>query len=313
MKSSKTELISFLESFPLYRKKDFSQPKAPSDLTVAARRAFVSSQLPPPKGFSLPQIIRIEMPCLQTCGDRRTFERRLSQDELVGRSLSGAPVSDVMEPRHAYRLAFTCTHCGEHRIFFLIHVDRIDTDTIEGFSLTKAGQWPSARPKVDRALERALGEAVAPLYEKGLTLEDHDFGIGAFAYYRRVAENMIDKLLADLRAYAETTGAADLVKALDNVTHGTQASMRIAAVKELLPKTLRPDGLNPLGTIYQALSDGLHGRDDEHCLTLAADLRTALDFLITTMASEKATAEKYVAAVRGLQKAAAKKTKAGDQ
>ena len=89
--------------------------------------------------------------------------------------------------------------------------------------------------------------------------------------------------------------------------------MRIAAVKELLPKTLRPDGLNPLGTIYQALSDGLHGRDDEHCLTLAADLRTALDFLITTMASEKATAEKYVAAVRGLQKAAAKKTKAGDQ
>jgi hypothetical protein len=55
------------------------------------------------------------------------------------------------------------------------------------------------------------------------------------------------------------------------------------------------------------VSDALHGRDDEHCLELATDLRTALDFLITTMASQKATADRYIAATQKLQRAATKK------
>jgi hypothetical protein len=212
-----------------------------------------------------------------------------------------------MVPGGSYQLSFTCTHCAEHTIAFLIHVKRIDTDTVEGFSLTKAGQWPSARPTVDRALERALGEVAAPLYEKGLASENHNFGIGAFAYHRRVAENAIDKLLASLQMFAEGIGAVDLVNALGAVKEHTQASTRIGAVKDLLPPALCPDGLTPLGTIYQALSDGLHGRDDEHCLELAADLRTALDFLITTMASQKATTDRYIAATQKLQRAATKK------
>ena len=253
-------------------------------------------------------MIKIEMPCRQTCGERRTFERRPSQDEMVARALSGAPPSNIMAPDHTYQLSFTCTHCNKHRISFLIHVDRIDTDTVEGFSLTKAGQWPSARPNVDRVLKRALGETAAPLYEKGLTSEDHNFGIGAFAYYRRVVEGVIDNLLADLEEYAKRNGALDLVDALVSVKHEKQASTRIGTVKGLLPPALQPDGLNPLGTIYQAVSDGLHGRDDEHCLELAADLRTALDFLITTMANQRADADRYMAAVRDLQKAATKKS-----
>jgi hypothetical protein len=308
-KNFATELVSFLEDSPLYRRKDLTQPKPPSGSPHQGERKSVSSsQLLPENGFLLPNVLKIEMPCRQSCGDRRTFEWKPPQ-ELAG-ALLGAPPSRVMTPGRAYQLSFICTHCSQHRISFLIHVDRIDEATVEGFSLTKAGQWPSVRPKVDRVLERALGKVAAPLYEKGLTAEAHNFGIGAFAYYRRVAENTIDSLLADLRAYAETTGARDLVSALDTVKNEQQASKRIDAVKGLLPPALCPNGLNPLRTIYQAVSDGLHGRDDEHCLELAADLRTSIDFLITTMARQKAAADQYIAATQRLRKAAEKSNNA---
>lgn len=304
------ELISFLETFPLYRKLDFPEPGVPDDPSAGSRRSFPSRQLPTPSGFGLPGVLRIEMPCVPSCGEVRTFESTY-QDRALGRLLVGGQEVEVLQPGRTHHLTFICTHCRERSLSFLLYVDQISEGKGNGFSLTKAGQWPSARPKVDRAVARALGESAAPLYEKGLTSEEHNFGIGAFAYYRRVVEDTIDKILTDLRAYAENTGAGDLVMALDGVKHETQASKRIAAAKELLPPALCPNGLNPLGTIYQAVSDGLHGRDDEHCLELAENLRTALNFLVTTMDGQRAATEQYVAAVRQLQKVARKKATPG--
>jgi hypothetical protein len=302
------ELIAFLEEFPLYKKKDFPQPKYPGDSTVLpSRKSFSSSQLPVQEGFHLPLILRIEMPCVSSCGDKRTFAST-AENRIVERALASLPQQyDVLEPGRTHRLSFICTHCQKHQVSFLVYVDHMKGGADDGFSLVKAGQWPSTRPKLTRPLERALGESAAPLYQKGLTAENHNFGIGAFAYYRRVAEDIIDKLLSDIRSYAEAHGAADLVKALDGVATETPASERIKIVKDLLPLSLRPDGLNPLGTIYQALSDGLHGQSDEHCLEHAEKLRFAIEFLVSTVEDQRASTSQYVAAMRGLQKAGQKK------
>jgi hypothetical protein len=306
--STEAELVSFLEDFPLYRRRDFTKPKPPQEPASGTRKSLASGgQLPSePYGFRLPEGIKIVMPC-KTCGEVRTFVWKLSQNQLMGRILSGAPPM-VMEPAATYQMQFLCAHCGKQRIAFLLGVDSVDSGEAEGFSLTKAGQWPSARPTISRSLEHALGESVVSLYKQGLTAEGHGFGIGAFAYYRRVAEDMIGKLLAELRSYAEGSGLTELVAALDSVATEQQASKRIEAVKDLLPPALRPDGMNPLATIYSAVSGGLHGETDEQCLDLASQLRTALEFLVLTIEEQKATKERYVAAMRGLQKATTKKT-----
>src|ERR1019366_5443260 len=126
MKSPEVELVSFLENFPLYRRKDFAHPKPPIDPVLAEEnKLLASSQSSPPDGFRLPAVIKIEMPCRKTCGDRRTFERKPSQNDKVAAALSGAPLSDVMVPGGTYQLSFTCTHCSQHRLSFLVRVDRI--------------------------------------------------------------------------------------------------------------------------------------------------------------------------------------------
>jgi len=308
--NAEAELVSFLETFPLYRGRDFTKPKPPRHsgppVSFASGGGATGGQVVvEPHGFRLPEVIKIVMPC-GTCRETRTFVWKLSQNQLMGRILSGAPPL-VMEPAGTYQLQFLCAHCSKQRIAFLLSVDSVDSDEAEGFSLTKAGQWPSARPTISRSLERAMGESAASLYKQGLTAEGHGFGIGAFAYYRRVAEDTIGKLLDDLRSYAEGSGMRDLVTALDSVRTESQASKRIEAVKDLLPPALRPDGMNPLGTIYAAVSGGLHGETDGQCLDLAGQLRTALEFLVRTTEEQKATKERYVAAMRGLQKATAKK------
>jgi hypothetical protein len=204
-------------------------------------------------------------------------------------------------------MSFRCTHCTAKTISFLIHIEDLADPGRSGFSLTKAGQWPSIRPEIDRCLETALGEVSAGLYKKGLTAEAHNFGIGAFAYYRRVAESTTQKLLQNLRTYAQGNGATEVLAALDSVQNETQEAKRINAVKDLLPPALRPDGMNPLGTIYQALSGGLHEQSDEDCLEKAQGLRTALEFLVTTLETQKAGADRYVTAMRGLPKANSRK------
>ena len=303
--SSDAEFVAFLEVFPLYRKRDFTKPKPPEKPASSTRKSNVSDGPPAPYGFHLPEVVRIAMPC-GTCRQTRTFAWPSpldQQDHMMGRILLGGPTANVMESGSTCQLQFLCTHCSKQKIAFLLRVDRVDSGGVEGFSLQKAGQWPCARPTISRSLERALGEPAASLYKQGLTAEGHSFGIGSFAYYRRVAEDTIARLLTGLRTYADEHGMDDVVAALDRVATETQASKRIEAVKDILPSALRPNGMNPLGTIYQAVSQGLHGETDEDCLDLAGHLRTALDFLIVTIEEHKATAEKYSAAIKGLQNA----------
>ena len=47
-------------------------------------------------------------------------------------------------------------------------------------------------------------------------------------------------------------------------------------MKDSIPQTLLIDGHNPLRLLHSALSDGLHDRDDSHCLEQASSIRVVL-------------------------------------
>jgi hypothetical protein len=72
----------------------------------------------------------------------------------------------------------------------------------EGDYVMKVGQAPSWDITPDRALEKMLGTR-SDYYRKALVCESQSYGIGAFAYYRRIVEEIIDALLLDITDLVE--------------------------------------------------------------------------------------------------------------
>jgi hypothetical protein len=270
----RSQLRVFLETGPLYRPEDFVDKVLPNQF--------------PRRCFPLPWDVRIQTSCPFCPGVPRTFALERGDWKTGDRQLSLSDCSEV---------SFRCTHCEKQRLWLMLFAYK----SSNGVALIKVGQFPSDRPAPAPDIARALG-TLATLYTKGLTVERFGFGIAAFAYYRRVTEAVIDGLMSDLRRYADDHGLAELVRAIDELDNEQQASKRIAAVKDLLPRALRPEGHgNPLGTLYAALSGGLHEDTDEACLELAASLRAALEFLLRVLSAHEKATEAYAGALQSIQ------------
>lgn len=258
----------------------------------------------PPEDLDFPTDLRIQLPCRSpSCGGTaRTFAFDQPDGERDRRLLS-------LSQGESHLLMFHCTHCTEHKVAFLVHIALTGENCY--LSVFKAGQWPSDRKSPEPALAKALGDDAEPFYRKGLDVERFGYGVAAFAYYRRVTETIIGRLMDSLRQFAVDTGSTELVAMIDAKAAEQQASKRIEAVKELVPPALRPGGLNPLGTLYAALSSNLHEGSDEECLQHAHQLRIALEFLLRTFADRVASRDEFVRAVHRLEKANSKKKASG--
>lgn len=292
-----SRVVEFFQSDVLYKEFDLPDLAAAEREQSAVALAFAGVREPSPNApdaASFPDGIRILLACpSKTCqGAERTLACTNTQQSVPSIPLGTSG-----------NITFLCAQCGEY-VSFLVHARR-NGDTC---SLVKAGQWPSLRPRPDSVLARALG-ADAGLYAQGMAAERAGFGIGAYAYYRQVAENVTDELLAKLMTFAEGSGNTAMVAAIQAVGAEQQASKKIDAVKDLLPPMLREGGLNPLGTIYGALSDHLHSRTDAECLHLAGDLRGALEFLLRTLEGQQIEKERYEASIRKVQATQAERAK----
>jgi hypothetical protein len=138
-----------------------------------------------------------------------------------------------------------------------------------------------------------LGEH-AQDYQKGMANESSGFGVGAFAYYWRIVEKVIADLLVKVEELIGESGEREHYhQALENIKGSQSAQNRIDAVKGLLPASLRPSGLNPLDTLFGALSIGLHDETDEYCLDMAAMVREALVYLISEIDGRTRAARGY--------------------
>ena len=156
----------FLENYPLYRK--FST-KLPS----------VLHKLP---------IVAINMECTE-CGSSQTFNMKGAYHEG---SLSPVPATGGA----VLQVVYFCKFCGKGFRVFVLRFD-LNLQWVQ-----KIGQHPpwSIEPSAD--VKHALGDKL-PNYKKGLISESQGYGIGAFAYYRRIVETTIDVLLDDIHTLIE--------------------------------------------------------------------------------------------------------------
>jgi hypothetical protein len=163
----------------------------------------------------------------------------------------------------------------------------------------------------DRLLQHELSRLLGrtELYLQGRRAENQGFGIGAFAYYRRVGENQKGRIIREMGKVAKKLGASEEVLArFESAASETQFSTAIERVKHGIPTTLLIGTHNPLSLLHTALSDGLHEQHDEVCLELAASIRLVLTELAERMSQVLKDETELSAAVNKLlnRKATAK-------
>ena len=254
-----------LEEYPLYRKINL-----PLALPVSLDE--------------LPEV-RIKMSCA-TCKSRQTFA-------MTSKYWDGFECMNSPAHGQIVRLRYLCTNCLEHPREFYVRISE------DGSSLAKVGQFPSWEIKGDPNVERLLGDH-AQYFQRGLICESQGFGIGAFGYYRRIVEEVIDELLDEVSELLvdDDLAAYQAALAKTKLTNVTQEKIEI--VKDLLPPILRPNGMNPLSALHSALSEGLHADSDETCLEFAAASREVLIFLVSQVSANRSASRSFTENMRKL-------------
>lgn len=191
------------------------------------------------------------------------------------------------------RAVYICTSCNKFLRHFFLKFD------LQGKYVMKVGQQPAWEITCDAVLAKALGSREG-YYKKGLICESQGYGIGAFVYYRRVVEEIIDELLTDISDLISSDDHARYLDALDQVRKTTITQEKIDLVKDLLPPILRPQGMNPLSALHSVLSEGLHSESDERCVELAMTFREVLVFLVNQVAVTKTAGASFTDGMRKL-------------
>lgn len=281
---------TFLETYPLYRKLK-TEIKFFRDITSGIE----ANNLPKPA---------IHMHC-GPCGSDQTFNMSNEYYDELGRI-------DVKVFNHVLKLNYICSSCGQGLRVFLIHVTN---ELVEGSTsrqhrlvLEKVGQIPAWSIEMNKDLENILGEH-SNYYKKGLVSESQGYGIGAFSYFRRITEEIIDELLESIGELIPEEKKEEYSKALEETKRTRVAQEKIDLIKDLLPSSLRPDGINPLSALHSALSEGLHAESDEECLEYADAVKEALVYLVEQVMRAKRGSKNFTESMRKILAKKASKSK----
>lgn len=231
---------------------------------------------------------------LQTFNMENDFEH-FSVDSPIRHS----PVNKIFEMR------YLCASCGQYRYTFYVEfgIDKTPKEDARTFSgwIRKIGQLPPWEIDIDRNLERALGDD-KELYKKGLVCESQSYGIGSYAYFRRITENIIDELLNSISDLIDEKDKKQYEQALEKVKKTRVTEEKIELVQDLLPLSLQPNGLNPLKSLHSALSDGIHNKTDEECLELADTIKIVLTYLLEEIKNRRNRAKQFSEKMKKLLK-----------
>lgn len=163
-------------------------------------------------------------------------------------------------------------------------------------TVLKYGDYPTLDAKISGKLLKLIAQD-RELFLKGYQAERHGLGIGAFGYYRRVVENQKDQILGAIGDAARTLGHTELVAEIELAKQERQFTNAIDKIKHAIPESLLVGGHDPLKVLHRALSNGLHSKDDSHCLDYAETVREVLGGLAERVARATREEESLRAAI----------------
>lgn len=195
--------------------------------------------------------------------------------------------------------AYMCRNCDAECITYFLRWK----ETAAGGAFVKVGQFPPLSHHPPKELASRLDEADRDFYRKALDSRNFSYGLGAVAYLRRVIENRVDDLLDLLvEAVKEDEGEIrpEILEDVKRVKEDRRIENKLDVARKLLPPRLKR-GHDPLGDLYDLVSDAIHRRSEEECIDVFDAAKNAFEYLFTELERERITREQYHESLKTLK------------
>jgi hypothetical protein len=268
------EITAFLADWPLYKCYKYQGD-------MWSRRSV-------PHHFSFPTTVKLY------CQEDECRTVQVWQSKCGPNLGSNSTLTDAF----AY-VTFTCRNCQRSQVIYFLHfkVNQI------GGEITKVGQWPPLSREADPLVVAGWGTADRLLYRDAMTFRNANKGIGALPYLRRIIENHIHDVLDLISAANQRKPMPGFEQVtLETVRNSHRFSEKLDFARDFLPADLTPAGCpNPIGTLYELISDGLHERSEEECVEIFDRCRAAFEYVVRKLTEAKREDEAYIEAIRTLR------------
>lgn len=197
------------------------------------------------------------------------------------------------------QVSYTCRNCKRSAVHYFLY---FNLNLLRG-EIAKVGQWPPLSREADPIVVARWGKADKLLYRDAMTFRNSNKGIAALPYLRRIIENHIHDvfdLIADAHQRKPLVGFDSDALARIRISH--RFSEKLDFARDFLPGDLTPAGYpNPIGPLYELISDGLHQRTEEECVDIFDRCRAAFEFVVKKLTEAKREDEAYIEAIRKLK------------
>jgi hypothetical protein len=215
-----------------------------------------------------------------------------------------APATTIRHRGGFSSVEYKCANCrpSPDQSVVRYYVDwTYDKDTKTG-SFMKVGQWPPPDERIPATLEARLDKDDLKLYKNAIRLRNHNLGIGAVAYLRRVVENRINDILDVLaEAAREQAFAAEELKTIEKIKESHRFDDKIDYAAKILPPHLRPAGKpNPIDKLHELTSEGLHSKTEAECVDIFDKVRTVFEYVFGNLQVQAEEARNFVKSLGGL-------------
>ena len=181
----------------------------------------------------------------------------------------------------------SCQQCQQFQRHFLIYGEPVKRKNEElKFFIKKVGQYPPLEINPEKILREFLSEEDIALYKKAKNNLNFSYGIGAFAYFRRIVENEILNIASKLINKNEEAKII-IEPALKQFHIDHQMNKLIDSLTRFLPASVLLNNENPLKLLYAKISDGIHNLSEEECLERSANIEIVLKHIIIELRNQQ--------------------------
>ena len=166
--------------------------------------------------------------------------------------------------------------------------------------IQKVGAFPEIKVITDSIVTKYFSRETNTFYYKGLNALNQNFGIGAFAYFRRIIEKELINIISDIKSLPDSH-SAEIETLLIKHNANPKISTIYENVFEHLPNSLKTLGDNPIKLLYNQTSEGLHSLNEEVCLQKANSILQLLNFVIKKINEERSEIKSLRETIKSLK------------
>lgn len=235
----------------------------------------------------------------------KTFELSIDNSEYFG-YLDGSeiPKENFIDGKlnYIFKTIGVCKSCNEYKIYALLNVFSNNEISKKRYSsvtrqissekqgtnifIQKIGFFPEIKVLPDKTVSKYFDSESNNLYFKGINALNQNFGIGSFAYFRRIIEKELLNIIESIEKLPDSH-SSEIQKLLEKHRENPKISTIYENIFQHLPYSLKVLGDNPIKLLYNQTSEGLHNLSETDCLDRAKKINQLLDFVIKKIYEER--------------------------